>query len=421
MTSRETPVAAAVNPADVARAALRHLAQQRLAPTPENYARAWVAAGGGAVAAAATAGADASAASAPLRPIDYRSDAMAEAAEAIKTANRKSKLLASMVDLVETICLVVPMLVEDEAWVVAQFEVLRKVIRPESGSIDRRDLAQARQLLVATAEGHQKLLKLRRDSLEGLKELLSRWMSNVAGIEASSQEYGAHLDGFARRIETVGSLNDLATTLAGIVEETHALKNRLNANRGEFESARQRAEELENTVTYLSEQLNETSTKMMTDHLTELMNRRGLLRAFDEVWFDCQAQERPLCLALLDLDDFKRLNDSHGHQTGDEALRHLARLLQGKLGADDKCARYGGEEFVVLLPGSSVEAAVEAVKRVQRSLAADALLSGGMQHQITFSAGITQVAGARIEDALERADDAMYEAKRTGKNRVCWR
>lgn len=389
----------------------------RMPPTPENYAAAWEVVGG---------------ASDPMTlPMNHvpsdRADGAgrpvvaAEAAEAIRSANRKSRLMASMTELIETICTVVPTLVEDEQWVSHQFEAVRKAVHPAQGMPDRSELAQARQLLLATAAEHQQLLALRRQSLQGVKGLLGQWVANLGRLAEHGREYGSALGSFARRMESVASLDELASTLASTIEETGALNAHLDATRSDLEVSCNRAEELEHQVSSLSEQLSTTSAQLMTDHMTELLNRRGLEESFQQVWQSCQAQGRPLSLVLLDIDDFKKVNDSLGHQAGDDTLRKFAGLLKSGLRPDDKSSRFGGEEFVLLLPGATVEGGVEMVRRLQRAMAEQMLLGGPNRLQVTFSGGVVQVVGGNLVQALELADDALYEAKQAGKNRVCFR
>src|SRR5690606_15758786 len=95
-------------------------------------------------------------------------------------------------------------------------------------------------------------------------------------------------------------------------------------------------------------------------------------------------------VALIDVDDFKKLNDAHGHHRGDEALRHLARVLADSLRPTDVVARYGGEEFVVLLPSVPLDHAVEVIRRSQRALTNDVYLNGEQPVFVTFSAGVAQ-------------------------------
>ena len=421
------PLPALASPADIARATLRHMALHRMTPTPENYAAAWALVGGTndpktlPMMRGGSEGGDGLATVVAVADGAGGATLAAQASEAIRNANRRARLMTSMTDLIETICQVVPTLVEDEQWVRTQFAAVRKAVHPEQGMPDRGELTQARQLLLATAAEHQKLLALRRESLRGIKALLAQWVANMGRLSDYGRDYGTVLGSFARRIENVDSLDQLASTLASTIEETRALNEHLDTARADLEASCNRAHELEEQVSSLSERLNVTSAQLMTDHLTELLNRRGLEASFGQMWQACQAQGRPLALVLLDIDDFKKINDSLGHKTGDEALRQFAAMLRSGLRPDDRSSRFGGEEFVLLLPGATVEGGVEMVRRLQRRLAEQALLGGPNRHQITFSGGVAQVRDGSLAQALDEADEALYEAKRTGKNRVCFR
>ena len=125
-------------------------------------------------------------------------------------------------------------------------------------------------------------------------------------------------------------------------------------------------------------------------------------------------------MGLIDIDNFKRLNDSLGHSVGDQALKALAAQVRAELRPADHVARFGGEEFVVLLPGVSSTEAQEVLTRLQRSLSMSLFMHEGREVFVTFSAGVTRWRdGEALEAAVERADTALYEAKRTGKNRTC--
>jgi len=122
---------------------------------------------------------------------------------------------------------------------------------------------------------------------------------------------------------------------------------------------------------------------------------------------------------LLDIDNFKKLNDSLGHDAGDAALIHLATVIRETMRPQDTIARYGGEEFIILLPDTSIEDAQTAIVRLQRELTRRIFLHNNDRQLITFSAGVTDF---RAEDTqlsvTKRADEAMYAAKQAGKNRV---
>ena len=127
----------------------------------------------------------------------------------------------------------------------------------------------------------------------------------------------------------------------------------------------------------------------------------------------------PLSISLLDLDNFKKLNDRLGHEAGDKALVHLANVARQCMRPNDTLARYGGEEFVILMPDTLLEHGIEAMTRLQRELTRTFFLSDKENVLITFSAGVAQVGTYETgSEAINRADQAMYLAKRTGKNRV---
>ncbi|URI08408.1 GGDEF domain-containing protein [Aquincola tertiaricarbonis] len=144
------------------------------------------------------------------------------------------------------------------------------------------------------------------------------------------------------------------------------------------------------------------------------------MQAFETERARLERDGRPLAVGLIDIDNFKKLNDTLGHAAGDEALKSLARLVQQALRPVDHVARFGGEEFVVLLPGTEVADAQQVLTRLQRQLTASLFMHDGKDVFVTFSAGVTAYRpGERIEVALERADEALYEAKHQGKNRTC--
>ena len=159
--------------------------------------------------------------------------------------------------------------------------------------------------------------------------------------------------------------------------------------------------------------------RAIRDELTGLHNRRFMLEIMHLEGARVQRNHQPLLIAQLDLDHFKHINDTHGHQTGDEALQHLASVIRENLRPQDSVARYGGEEFVILLPDTDVDLATATLVRLQRALTKRYFLARQQKLLITFSAGVAELqADEDTESALDRADKAMYIAKRSGKNRV---
>lgn len=153
-----------------------------------------------------------------------------------------------------------------------------------------------------------------------------------------------------------------------------------------------------------------------TDPLTQVANRRKLYAEISRELSRCLRDEKPLALILLDLDRFKPINDTHGHNVGDLVLYEVAQLLQAHLRPANRLGRWGGEEFLVLLPETDLSGAVAVAERLRQALSLEPI---GPVGQVTASFG---VAGARASDTPEsliaRADQAMYAAKQAGGNRV---
>lgn len=153
------------------------------------------------------------------------------------------------------------------------------------------------------------------------------------------------------------------------------------------------------------------------DELTQLPNRRAAIAALNDrldVW---AVSQEPSSLIMLDIDHFKTINDSHGHDVGDAVLVALAQRLQQQLRPYDLLARFGGEEFIILLPGMRLDDAAQLARRLCEQLAAAPLLQQPVQLPVTASFGITQLRqGDTLHDWLRRADQAMYKSKRMGRN-----
>jgi diguanylate cyclase (GGDEF)-like protein len=156
------------------------------------------------------------------------------------------------------------------------------------------------------------------------------------------------------------------------------------------------------------------------DPLTGVLNRRALEVEASREISRATRQEAPLALILIDLDYFKRINDHFGHRTGDEALRVMVGVLRNELREVDLLARIGGEEFVILLPDTTGSGAVHVAERLRAAIETTEVCFEDAVVNVTVSAGVTQLLPLDVlwESMLRRADAAMYEAKRAGRNRV---
>ena len=156
-----------------------------------------------------------------------------------------------------------------------------------------------------------------------------------------------------------------------------------------------------------------------TDELTGALNRRRSLELAREELERAERYDRPVSLAMMDLDHFKAVNDQFGHAIGDEALREVVQVMRAQLRRPDWLARYGGEELAVLFPETTLEAAMRVTERIRLAVENLALMRGGKRVPLTLSAGVaTWKKGESLEDFLRRSDTALYAAKDAGRNRV---
>ena len=155
------------------------------------------------------------------------------------------------------------------------------------------------------------------------------------------------------------------------------------------------------------------------DDLTGLVNRRHMQELLENERMRLERSEQDWCVALIDLDHFKSVNDAHGHAIGDEVLRALSRHAHTLIRRTDVLARWGGEEFVLLLPNTPIGMATISLERLREHFHAHPLVVQGIELPVSFSAGLTEhLRGETVAQTLERADKLCYQAKTLGRNRV---
>ena len=164
-------------------------------------------------------------------------------------------------------------------------------------------------------------------------------------------------------------------------------------------------------------QVRKERERAMTDLLTQLPNREAWQERLSFEYNRWQRYHHALTVAVIDIDLFKRINDSYGHKAGDRVLQLVARELSSRLRTTDFIARYGGEEFVLLMPETSVEDAVVVIDQLREYVAGLPFHFGGKPVTITFSAGLSELVDGDTEDTVfDRADRALYQAKEAGRN-----
>ena len=308
-------------------------------------------------------------------------------------------------------------LAEDDSWARGQCEAMQ--VKIDEG-LSARGIRAVSELLRDTRARQSQLREERTRARDALKGLINRMLTELDELGSQTGHFHDSVGRYADVIEKADSLESLAGAVREMVEESRSVQGLVQQTQARLQAEHGKAQGLTQRVVELESEMQRLSNEVSTDQLTQIANRRGLMQAFDAERSRLERAETPLAVGLLDIDNFKRLNDELGHGVGDEALKSLAAVIGKTLRPTDHVARYGGEEFVVLLPDTPVEEGVQILTRLQRSLTGGLFMHEQKQVFVTFSAGVTAYRpGERIEEALERADQGLYEAKRTGKNRTC--
>ena len=249
-----------------------------------------------------------------------------------------------------------------------------------------------------------------------LEETMGKVLERLADATGRSQRYGTHLEDLSGKLESPpADLTELRQMIVGAMQQTRAISEHNRALEAQLgESAA--------TISELKQKLERSSQEAMTDGLTGVANRKCFDLLLREAAERAVEDSLPLSLLMVDIDHFKKFNDSYGHQVGDQVLKLAARTLTQCVKGRDTVARYGGEEFAVLLPATRLEHAMIVAEQIRQAVANRKLIekaTGQSYGQITLSIGAAEFArGEAIAELVERSDQALYQAKRSGRNRV---
>lgn len=331
-------------------------------------------------------------------------------------AEDQAELSTALLHLVQLIMENIGELVVEDQWLTGQIKVVRDLIL-QPLDLRRLDDVERRMKDVIIKQGSLK--KSLNEANDRLKLMLATFVDRLADFSDTTSEYNGKIENFSEKISKASDISELTDVLGEVMRETRVVQINTARSRDEMNAMRNRVSEAEQIVARLQNELSSASDLVRHDALTGALNRKGLEEALEKEIARLRRQGGTLSLALLDIDNFKKLNDTLGHATGDAALVHLAKIVQETVRPDDTLARYGGEEFVVLLPNTLIDDAIAVMTRVQRELTRKFFLNKNEKILITFSCGVAEIANEEEPyDALKRADAAMYLAKRAGKNRV---
>lgn len=305
--------------------------------------------------------------------------------------------------------------IEDE-WVQGQIAVVQQIM---SNPLDMRLIYDAEAGLkeVLFKQGQIKYNLIEAQTV--LKDMIATFIDRLGSLSNSTDHYHSKISVYAEQIQKANDLTSISHVMEDLLQDTRSMQLDVQRSRDELLEARRKADESQQKIRELEIELQTVSEKVREDQLTGALNRRGMDETFEVELARAERNANPFAIALLDIDNFKKLNDVRGHSAGDQALVHLVRVIKDMLRPTDTVARYGGEEFVLMLPNTQLQEAVTVVQRLQRELTKRFFLHNNDKVLITFSAGVTLVGRSEPRnEALPRADQAMYQAKRLGKNRV---
>lgn len=323
---------------------------------------------------------------------------------------------ALLLDVLRQFIANIAVLSEQESWMQGQVVSVETLL---AGPLSTELLKAAVENLKDVAERQAHIKNSRDSAKESVELMLQVFIANLDKVASTASVYHTRIGDYSERLGTVKTAEQLQPILTGLRQETEALgeqarvtKETLNLSRLELQQAQGRIQALEAKLEQMSELARE-------DPLTKSLNRRGMIEALGREMHRAKRHRIPLCIALLDIDNFKQLNDKLGHHAGDNALIHLVAVIKATLRQLDVIARFGGEEFLLLMPNTGLEDAVHAVTRIQRELTRSIFMHEHQRVLVTFSAGAALVEDNETQDSLiQRVDAALYRAKREGKNRV---
>lgn len=250
------------------------------------------------------------------------------------------------------------------------------------------------------------------EKIQAEMEKLLTWLSEATG---GAEEFNDSIKASLELLFQGQGMENLRTVMERMLSETKKVRNS-NAR------LQKRLHESSSEISELRENLASLKKEALTDPLTGLYNRKQFDLSLRDAALEMLEEDKPLCLALLDIDHFKKFNDTYGHQVGDSVLRLVASILSKNTKEQDVAVRYGGEEFALILPRTKLDDAERVCDRIREMVASKVLRnrqSGEALGRLTISVGVSAYEqGESLEHFFKRADDNLYTAKKSGRNKT---
>lgn len=307
-------------------------------------------------------------------------------------------------------------LVSDDQWLRGQIAAVQTII---SSPLERVTINDAEKSLKEVIYKQGVLKHSLAEARSSFKNMVTTFVDRLGHMSDSTGNYEKTVENFVNKLSETDDIPTINLLLENLMKDTHVMQADIVRSRDDLLAQRNAVDEAQEKIRKLEQELESLSEKVRIDQLTGVLNRRGMDEAMTREVARAARAGTKLSIALLDIDNFKKLNDNYGHHVGDAALKHLATVIQESIRPTDIVSRFGGEEFVVLLPNTDIEQAMASMTRLQRALTKRFFMGNNEQILITFSAGVALYQESDDQaSVLHRADQAMYLAKKSGKNKT---
>ncbi len=326
----------------------------------------------------------------------------------LKVSEDDTKIISILIDNLEKFAF-------EESIIKSQIEKLKKVLADKVP----QKTSRVEALLKDIASKQSSIKNDFISSQATLQNMLAKFMESLSQFSEETSDYQEVIGKSSKEIAKASKIEDINKTLSLVLQETNSMYEKSKNKQEELTTIKHDADEAQKEILRLRNELEKSNELIRIDPLTKILNRKGMEEAIEKTMALITRKKNSSCIGILDIDNFKKINDTYGHHIGDEVLIHLANVIKQTLRPNDVIARMGGEEFVVILNETNLEQSFNVVSRIQRELAKTPFESNEHKLNITFSAGLSELfPDSNPQEVLIKADDAMYIAKKTGKNKV---
>jgi len=271
----------------------------------------------------------------------------------------------SLIDLLLLTSSSMAEILNGDQWLSSQIKIVNDVL---AKPITATNLQNAETSLKELIHKQSNLKPAMQDAKVLLKQMAETFVSRLVDITESTDDYHQKIEAHQETLSGIEDIDELNGVLQNVLDDTRSIgltvqrtREEFNESQAKIQNAEKKIQELTSVLEYINEVANE-------DYLTGTLNRRGMDEALEREFSRADRHNTDLCIAMMDIDHFKKLNDSLGHNTGDEALAHFATVVKNVKRTTDVLARYGGEEFVIILPNTMQAEGIKVIERVQREI-----------------------------------------------------